>query len=126
MINRKNWGGRTDKLKNYQDNCYEIAMVGNEYFSPKQHGGIYGTVYRQYFTTTLPADLTSGNNVSKLLDYTIIALGGGNRHVLRGFASDGGSVESYIHLTGTSGNNNLLLVVTGVFSSPEGWVEYTK
>ena len=35
------------------DGTFETAQVGTEYISPNQHGGYFGTVYRQYFTGTL-------------------------------------------------------------------------
>lgn len=127
MIFRKAKGARTDKLECVLDNCHETPVVGTEYYSPKQHGGTYGTIYRQYFTTSLPADLTSGDNVSRLIDYALFVHDSTDRYALRGW-SDNGSASGQIKLLGTSGNNNLLLGLGGVFSGNiiDGWVEYTK
>ena len=117
--------GFGSKLWNNATQQFETATYNIEYISLNQDGGIYGTIYRQYFLNiSLPTDLTSGNKVSNLVNYKIIVTGGGNRHVLSAytFSTD----ENYIRLIGTSGNNNLLLVNGSVFTFVEGWVDYTK
>ena len=48
------------KLRRSADGILETALVGVEYYSQDQHGGRYGTVYRQYFSGTL-ATLTNAN-----------------------------------------------------------------
>lgn len=124
MISRKGRGARTDKLKCVLDNCYETAVVGTEYFSPKQHGGIYGTVYRQYFTTSLPTDLTSGNNVAQLIDCTLRAYDTLDRYTARGLFK---TTSLCIKQTGEAGKSNLVLILGVPFVGLiNGWVEYTK
>jgi len=78
------------------------AVANTEYLSPEQHGGIYGTVYRQYFNATLPSSLTSGNTVSMIIDYSLRYVEGANRGVARGWSSDG-SNNALLRLSGTSG-----------------------
>ena len=124
MIFRKPKGARTDKLKCVGTEHWETPVVGTEYLSPKQHGGFFGTVYRQYFTTSLPSDLTSGDNVAALLDYMIRAHNDTNRHTVRGLYS--GTILCISH-SGTSGNGNLTLTLGAPMTTViNGWVEYTK
>lgn len=103
------------------------AVVDTEYLSPEQHGGIYGTVYRQYFNITLPADLTSGDNVSKLIDFMVNVDGSSNRNVIRGWA-DNGTNKAAVRLNGLSGNSNLSIILAGDYigNLSTGWVDYTK
>lgn len=127
LLHRKPKGARTDKLKNVATGCFEIAQVGVEYQGPKQNGGIYGIVYRQYFTTSLPADLTTGNNVSRIVDFTVIGHDGTDRYTARGLLGDGTDALG-IRLDGTSGNSNATLITLGLFTGNVqfGWIDYTK
>lgn len=127
MISRKCKGARTSKLQCVLDNDWETPAIGMEYYSPKQNGGAYGTVYRQYFTTALPADLTSGDNVSRIMDFMVVAHDGTDRYTARGLLGDGTDALG-ICLDGTSGNSNMTLITLGMFSGNVefGWVDYTK
>lgn len=127
MLRRKPRGARTDKLKCVMDNNWETPIIGKEYLSPKKNGGIYGIIYRQYFTTSLPSDLTSGNNVSRILDFTVIGNDGTDRYIARGLLGDGTDTLG-IRLDGVSGNSNMTLLAAGMFSGNVefGWVDYTK
>lgn len=98
--------------------------VGAEYESPDQLSGIHGQIYRQFFTTALPGDLTSGDNVSKLIAHEMIVTDDINRYVFRGWA-DRGSGAASIYLTGDTGNGNLV-ISSAVFTIVSGWVDYTK
>lgn len=124
MINRKAKGARTDKLKCVESNCFELCVLGCEYFASDQRGGIHGTIYRQYFTTSLPSNLTSGDNVSRLIDHGIMVTDDINRYLFRGWA-DRGTACAAIYLTGASGYGNLV-ISSSVLTLIEGWVEYTK
>ena len=119
-------GSIDEQLKRVDNDVWETAQAGVEYYSPIQNGRKDGIVYRQYFTTSLPSDLTSGNNVSNLVDYRLNVLGAGNRHVLSAYTNSSAPAESYIHLAGLSGNNNLFLTVGAPFTLVEGSVDYTK
>ena len=118
--------GFATKLWDVIGGNFETAAVGTEYYSPIQHGGIYGIIYRQYINTALPGDLTSGNTVARLIDYTLYATIGTNRHTLHGYGAFSSSDEIYIRLTGTTGNNNLSIVAETGWAVVEGWVDYTK
>ena len=117
-------GSRTDKLKNCTSNCYQTSQVGVEYESPNQQGGIYGRIFRQFFIGSLPADLTSGAAVSKLIDYALSVDDASVRHVIHGWFSDG-TDEAKITLSGASGAGDLALSATGL-TVQAGWVDYTK
>ena len=123
-ISRKPKGARTDRLKCCTTNCFKITAVGVEYISPQQQGGIYGTIYRQFLTTSLPAALTSGSIVTRLVDYCLVVDDASNRHTCKGWFDDGTN-EAGIALSGTSGGGNLSLVATGL-TVQSGWVDYTK
>ena len=123
-IFRKPKGARTDKLKCCLTNCFLTTQIGVEYVSPQQQGGIYGTIYRQFFTATLPAALTSGSIVGKLVDFGLCMDDATDRHTSKGWFSDGTN-EADIKLSGTSGGGNLSLVATGV-TIQSGWVDYAK
>lgn len=127
MITRKCKAARTSKLQCVLDNDWETPVIGMEYYSAQQNGGIYGTIYRQYFTTSLPADLTSGDNVSRIVDFMVVGNDGTDRYITRGFLGDGTDALG-IRLDGTSGNSNMTLIALGMFSGNVqfGWVDYTK
>ncbi len=102
--------------------------TGEEYLSPEQHGGIYGTVYRQYFTTALPAGLTSGSIVTGMIDYsTQFKYTGTDRGVGHGNATAYGSSDNHIYfmLSGATGSGNISLAATG-YVLQKGWVDYTR
>ncbi len=104
--------------------------VNTEYYSPNQHGGIYGTVYRQYFGTTLPSSLTSGSIVSTLIDYAVqftYASSDSDRTLAHGTAVAYGAGDSRmrINLSGMSGNGNLSFEID-TYVAVQGWVDYAK
>jgi hypothetical protein len=113
------------KMRRVSTGLFETAAVDTEMYSPEQHGGIYGTIYRQYFGATLPASLTSGSVVTKLVDYAINVLDGTTRHVVRDWSTNGGVYTAHIELSGASGGGNLTLIL-GTFTAQNGWVDYTK
>ena len=102
------------------------ATLNTEYASPEQHGGIFGTVYRQYFNTSLPSILTSGNIVTSLVDYMIRYATASGRGIAHGWSSDGTNAATII-LSGTSGGGNLTLTLSGtILSAYISWVDYCK
>lgn len=129
----KNWTGGNflnvpgfnSEMVKVSDDSYETAQDDVEYYSPNQHGGIYGTVYRQYFTTTLPATLTSGKIVSRLVDCNIMYKDGSVRKVISGIFDDSTN-SGWIQLTGLTGDENLVLAAAGNVTVDKGWVDYTK
>ena len=110
---------------------FETAVVNTEYYSPNQHGGIYGTIYRQYFNTVLTSTnprLDTGNNVTGMIDYSIqFKYTGDDRGLGHGNATAYGSSDNHIYvmLSGASGAGNLTFAPTG-YTIQRGWVDYTK
>jgi len=111
-------------LRKLSDDTLETAQTGVEYYSPEQHGGIYGVIVRQYFTTTLPGDLTSGNNVAALINFNIYAVDGSNNR-MRLSSYSASSPRAFIYLDGASGDNNLILSASSM-TMANGWVNYIK
>lgn len=114
----------TYKMQRADNGTYETASAGVEYISPDQHGGYYGTIYRQYFNTTLPSSLTTGGNVANLIFWTMQAtFSDGRIFVFTGrHVSISATHEIDLRLL-TDGN--LQLGITG-FTLNNGWVDYTK
>jgi hypothetical protein len=102
------------------------SVINLEEVSPEQYGGIYGTVYRTYFGATLPAALTAGSSVSKLLHYETTFTNGISRFTATGYTIGGSPATVELQLIGTAGKNNLQLTVAGGWSVTDGWVDYTK
>ena len=110
---------------------WETAVINTEYYSPNQCGGIYGTIYRQYFTTALTSTnprLDTGSIVTKMVDYvlhtqyTTSARGVGHGNMTAFGVSDN---HAYLMLSGTSGGGDLSFSLTG-YTVITGWVDYTK
>jgi hypothetical protein len=118
------WGSTGATFKLDLDTAGAFFAVNTEYVSPNQHGNIYGKVYRTYFTTTLPAYLTAGSSVSKIVDYTINFTNGTNRYVGRG-ETVSGSANVDMNLSGTTGKGNLS-IGSASWTLTDGWVDYTK
>lgn len=118
---------KSNHLKRVDNGTWEEIQEGVEYFSPEQHGVYHGIVYRQYFTDSLPSELTSGTNVSVLVDYKLYADDGTDRHIGHGSTVDGANILQ-IYQTGVAGNGNLVLQVEGLYLTNmiHGWVDYTK
>ncbi len=110
---------------------FETAVVNTEYYSPNQCGGIYGTIYRQYFNTVLTSTnprLDTGNNVTGMIDYSIqFKYTGDDRGLGHGNATAYGSSDNHIYvmLGGASGAGNLVFAPTG-YTIQRGWADYTK
>jgi hypothetical protein len=119
MLNAK---GFASKLMRVDTGAYETAQDDTEYYSPNQHGSIYGTIYRQYFTTSLPTSLTSGGNVTRVVDSLVTGTSGGVEYIGRGWANDG---VSWLYVSRTVSTDNLVLNNQN-FTSISGWVDYTK
>ena len=120
--------GFATKLQNVSEEELETVIVDTEYLSPSQHGGRYGVVCRTYFDTVIPTYLTTGDYVSKLIDYAIYFKGTSDRHLGKGLTTHwayGANKLVYINLSGLSGNGNLSLVAQG-YTITDGWVDYIK
>lgn len=117
-----------DKLMRVSNGQYENTFEDIEYYSPNQHGGRYGTVYRMYFGSSLPSYLTSGNNVNEMVDsriYFYNTVSGRAIIHTRGYSAAGAHGIS-LGLSGTSGDGNLVLTISGDYVVRYGWVDYTE
>lgn len=128
IINAQAYAGQ---LMRVNDSVFETAVTGTEYFSSNQNGGIYGTIYRQYFTTTLTTTnprLDTGNSVTGLIDYAIqFTYGADPRGLAHGNAAQfgSGSNRMYIQLSGASGGGNLSIDNLS-YTAYAGWIDYTR
>lgn len=118
MINRKNNGVRTDKLKCCADNCYECVVVGNEYESPEQHGGLYGVVYRQYFGTKVDTNTISIVGITKLVDAVLHVDSEG---VIGGYGYESASAFAKVFMI----TDAVEFDIAG-WTVQGGWIDYTK
>lgn len=115
------------KLKRADNGQWEFVQKNVEYISPNQHGGIYGTIYIQYFDTTLSSSLTTGDNVAMLVDWVVRFEIGGNRAIASGYTTAYGTGDSRVQMTlsGASGKGSLTLFAD-TYAILDGWVDYTK
>jgi hypothetical protein len=122
--------GIGSKLRRSSDGAYETAQYSTEYYSPNQYGGIYGTVYRRYFTL---AGISDGGSVS-------CALGGSGYLMIyiRGFVKDGSTYYTIPEGPNDTGTNvDLQAYITGStlridansgrsWDSGMVWIDYAK
>lgn len=118
MINRKNNGVRTDRLRCCQSNCYMDVQVGVEYYSPEQHGKLYGTVYRQYFGTKIDADIITISGISKLINAALHVNSDG---VVGGYGYESASNYAKVFMI----TDAVEFDIAG-WTVQGGWIEYTK
>ncbi len=123
--------GFATKLWDVTGGHFETATTGVEYYSPNQNGGIYGTIYRQYFPAVLTGTnprLDTGSIVTKIVDYVFHSkYTGTDRGLGHGNMTAYGSSDNhaYLMLSGASGGGNLSLALTG-YTLLTGWVDYTR
>ena len=127
---------RSGKLEKVSDNSFEVAQTGTEYYSPDQHGGTYGTVYRQYFSgtsatlslsawpSTTTTELFTVTGAVELIGVEIAFNTGTSRHVA-GYNVSG---TSWINQPFLGGTNALKVNYGSTFDAKAytGWVDYTK
>lgn len=106
-----------DKVFNAATDVYEIAVVGTEYVSPVQHGGIYGTIYRKYHGAILTTEVIAAVGVAKLVSY---AGSMGTTLMYSGETDDG-----TISISAALGTDEIVYTIAGT-TVDAGWVDYTK
>ena len=110
---------------------FETAVDSVEYYSPNQHGGIYGTIYRQYFTV---GNIAAGGEITIALGLTpnhvpnvggYVTLSGGNKMLIgSGSGNTGDNIGMYVYVNGSDLNLN---ANTGTdWDSGFCWIDYTK
>lgn len=105
----------------------KVKLFKGEYLSPEQHRNLFGNIYRVYFNGELPDFLTSGDNVSNLMDFCLNVTNMGSRFCARGLSSDGAGLANIV-LQNISGKSNLQIITTDEFADNlnNGWVDYTR
>ena len=120
------------KLMKVSDDLFETAQTGVEYYSPSQHGGIYGTVYRKYFDVpniaaggfvTIALGLTP-NHVPNVGGYVILNTSGNKVLIGTGSGNTASDIGIYVHVDGS----DLILNANAGINWDSGycWVDYTK
>lgn len=106
----------TDKLKRVDTSIYETATAGVEYISPDQHGGYFGTIYRQYHGVKEHGNSITITGITKLIDF------GGRWNTINvygGLMYDGTATIRIL-----KGTNKIDFIIIGTAPIQEGWVDY--
>lgn len=122
--------GMSYKLKEVSQGNIENVVIGREYYSPDQHGGIFGTVYRRYLieypdTTSIQTHtiLTAGT-VDKLIDSKFLVHNMGTN---KQEAIDNVSYSANYRIRASVTSSGALEVEQGIdYHLYGGWVDYTK
>jgi hypothetical protein len=115
------------KVYNPATGKFGTVASNTEYLSPNQYGGIFGTVYMQYFSgSTLPTSLTSGGNVAILVDYLVhYQFTNGMEGVARGYTTARGTADYTVNI-GRNPTSSNLFMETIDYTVIRGIVYYTK
>lgn len=105
------------QMLNASTGKYQDITTGVEFISINQYN-CASIVYRQYFSNSLPNDLTTGGSIESVAGFNVMV--GGT--VVNGYTSDGTNSFSI-----SVSSNNLVLSQAGTLAGDcNGWVEYTK
>lgn len=107
------------KLRRSSDLVFETSQTEVEYVSPEQHGGFFGTVYRQYHSQKL-----HGSSISVPGLTQVIAFAGrwNTINCYNGYMESGASVVRI--LKGTDQIDFVVLNITN--GCDDGWIDYTR
>lgn len=108
-----------EKLKNNSTGIYEPVILETEYISPNQHGGVYGTIYRQYFGPQVHDDSVGAFGSTKLIDGQLHS----SPYALGCFAVTKGVSTDYIYMD--IGNMKIRFRMNG-YTVDSGWADYIK
>ena len=121
-------------LFNEATDSLEIAVTGTEYISPQQHGRIYGTIYRRYYTigsTTAGVDITIPLGFSptgNIINYHAMVLDGDDWLKLP-FTGETDESTKNIKIIIDVGASDQIEICPGTgasFDSGHIWIDYTK
>lgn len=101
------------------DDSWETAQTGVEYYSPEQHGGYFGTIYRQYHGALIDGQAIPATGITKLISFAGQYNGGTcyNGNV-------GEEDEEYV-ISLYKGTNEIVAHIEDV-SVISGWADYVK
>ncbi len=122
--------GFATKLWDVSGGHFETATTDVEYYSPNQHGSIYGTVYREYFGVVTNNEVIVNVGINGLLLDTKFHI----KHVASNWeqAVDDASYSSTYRariikkLAAGAGQYDLTVHVGSGYTVKSGWVDYTK
>ncbi len=106
-----------NKLQRIDNGAYETAQVGVEYYSPNQHGGIYGIICRQYHGTKSNGNQIAITGITKLVDFGGLC---DSQTAYNGYTNDG---TNYIYVN--KGVDLVQFNISGLTLN-EGWIDYVK
>ncbi len=104
------------KMQRVDDDTWENAQVGVEYYCNDHRGGAYGVIYRQYFGAKVDLDEIAAVGIDKLIDFAFEF----NGTVGHG-ASTNGTATAWL----SKGTDKVVVHCSGT-SLDEGWFDYTK
>lgn len=108
----------TSKLLRSDNGVTETVTSEVEYISPDQHGGYFGTVYRQYHGAKVHNDSITVPGITKLITASGIW---NNINVYNGYTDQGTS-----NIRPLKGIDKVTFIIVGTMPINEGWVDYTK
>jgi hypothetical protein len=96
---------------------YATAVAGTAYISPEQHGGIYGTIYRQYFGVKTTTQTIATVDIDVILDCAVWDATA--KLVYRGTHDDGTDTMKL-----AVGTDTVVFTIVNLVCT-KGWVDYT-
>jgi len=105
------------KLQRVSNGVFETAQTGVEYYSPNQHGRIYGEIYRQYHGVKTNGQTLTTTGIERLIDFGGMMNGD---MTYRGHTHSG-SEYIWVHRE----INSVQFNVSG-WNIDDGWVDYAK
>jgi hypothetical protein len=118
------------KIRRSSDGAFVTTANGTEYYSPDQHGGIYGTVYRKYYNLGSAGDNGTVTVSIGVTPTRVLNIGGYVRH------SDGRDIsipsgkpssdrsDMWVYVNGST--FTIDFDNDGNCSSGKVWIDYTK
>ena len=91
-----------------------------EILSPEQHGGLYGTVYRQYHGAKLTTATVAAVGITKLINAS------GSYETTRTYSGDVDDGTDSIIITKGTDEVVFTIAGAGVFTCDSGWIDYVK
>ena len=91
-----------------------------EVLSPEQHGGIYGTVYRQYHGAKLTTAVVAAVGITKLVNAS------GSYETTKTYSGDVDDGTDSIIITKGTDEVVFTIAGAGAFTCDSGWLDYVK
>lgn len=105
-----------NKMKRLDNDVWEIAVIDVPYYSPDQHGGYFGTVYRRYHGARVHGASITITGLTKVINFAGIW---NTINTYNGFLYDGTNTIRIL-----KGTNQIDFVIIGGATLTEGWIDY--